>query len=429
MRSLSASAAGRTTRLGWIWAQVTSRLGFRISLYGLAALATALVAVRVAPFVPLEVQDRIREGAAREILSIMASSMLVVATFALAAMVQAFAAASQAATPRATAVLIDDRVSQNVLGTFLGAFVFSIVGLLAHSVSYYGPGGEAVLMGATAVVIVAVIATFFGWLDHLANLVRLGETIGKVERRAAAVLQGRARAPRLGGVAPTDPRPAWAVLAAGTGYVRHVDMAALQEAAATAGGRISVAATPGALADPVSALAFTDWPADEEEAEAVRAAFSIGAERSFDQDPRFSVAVLAEIASRALSPGVNDPGTAILVIATLQRLLADWAATPPEEGEPRYPAVTAPELAAEDLIEDAFGPLRRDAAPILEAGLRLQKSLAALAAGAPRVFGAAAAACSAGALAHAEEALPVAVDRARLAAAAAALGRGGEGTR
>ena len=45
-----------------------------------------------------------------------------------------------------------------------------------------------------------------------------------------------------------------------------------------------------------------------EDAEAIAATFVIGGSRVFDQDPRFGLLVLSEIASRALSPAVNDPG-------------------------------------------------------------------------------------------------------------------------
>ena len=390
----------------------------------MAALVTALVAEWVTPLVPPELAERVRDGAAREILTIVASSMLMVATFSLGIMVQAFAAAAQVATPRATAVLIDDPVSQNVLSTFLGAFVFGMVALFAHSISYYGKGGEAVLMLASAALVAVVTATFFGWLDHLTNLVRLGETVAKIERRAADALTARAAAPHLGGVVPRDPAPEWLVLPEETGYVRHVDVPRLQKIAEAAGGRIRVVRTPGRLADPTAPLARLDWGADPETEAAVRAAFTLGPERSFDQDPRFCLAVLTEIASRALSPGVNDPGTAIGVLAALQRLLAAWsiasreAAPTPERG-----SVEVPALEAEELFEDAFGPLHRDAAPILEVGLRLQKTLAALAVLDPQRYAKAAAASSALALEHAEQALALAADRDRIRAAAAAVRR------
>ena len=92
-------------------------------------MLTALVAVLVTPLVPdLDSPRASASEATWDILSILASSMLVVATFSLGTMVQAFAAAASPATPRAARVLIDDPFSQNVLATFLGAFVFAMVG-------------------------------------------------------------------------------------------------------------------------------------------------------------------------------------------------------------------------------------------------------------------------------------------------------------
>ncbi len=384
----------------------------------MAAVATALVAAWAAPFVPKQLTDRMREGSAREILSILASSMLLVATFALGTMVQAFAAAAQVATPRATAVLIDDPFSQNVLSTFLGAFVFSIVALIAHSISYYGPGGEVVLTAATALVVAVVITAFFGWLDHLVGMTRLGETTRKIEQRAADALGAIAGAPHLGGAAPSGPPPDRPVRTTETGYVLHVDLEALQDLAERAGGRIHVVALPGALTDPGRTLAATDWVASEEEAQSIRDAFTLGSERTFEQDPRFCLAVLTEIASRALSPGINDPGTAIGVIAAQQRLLSDWARAERSDDAPSYPSVAVPELPALDLMENAFAPLLRDAAGIVEVGIRLQKALAVLAAVDPDRFGAVARDFSERALAQAEKALALPADHARLAAVA-----------
>jgi uncharacterized membrane protein len=49
--------------------------------------------------------------------------------------------------------------------------------------------------------------------------------------------------------------------------------------------------------------------------------------RYFDEDPRFGLITLSEIASRALSPAVNDPGTAIQIISSYVRLFSLWAGT------------------------------------------------------------------------------------------------------
>lgn len=422
---------GQSSKLSWIWAQITSRLWFRVSLFGIAAVLTALVASLLSPLVPEDVIGTVRDGATWNILAIIASSMLVVATFSLGAMVTALTAAAQQATPRAVQVLIDDPVAQNVISTFLGAFVFAMVGLFALALGYYSPAGQLVLLVAAGAIIVLVIGTLFGWLDHLADMVRLGETISKISTRAEAVLRARALAPHLGGVAPgpTDAR-GHPVMPGTVSYVQHIDVGRLQEIAAEADGRVVVVCPPGTLAHPELPLVRTSWTPDEANEDEIRGAFTLGHERSFDQDPRYCLEVLAEIGSRALSPGINDPGTAFAILAGQQRLLTVWAKALAEadrargagDGRDFCDRIAAPGLDAGDLFDDAFGPLASDGAARVEVGLRLQHSLAALAASGTPGFGPAALAVSRRAKALAHDALVLDSDRGRIDRAAEAVG-------
>ncbi len=409
-------------RIAWIVFRILGRMWFRVGLFGLAALAVVALAPVLGPLMPEGLTRRIEVGATREILSILASAMLVVSTFSLGIVVQAFAAAESMATPRASRVLIDDPFSQTVLSTFLGAFVFAICGIYADSLGFIARDGEAMMLLASAAVIAVVIFTLIGWLDHLASLVRQDETIRKLARRAEAAALRRARAPRLG-AAPVDAAVAtnWPVPAGETGYVAHIDLAALQKVADGAGGALRVVAGPGAVATPAEPLVRLTWQPSEDDVEAIRRAFAIGLFRSFEDDLRFCLEVLAEVGSRALSPGVNDPGTAIAVITVQQRLLTMWSqARPTSAPEIRFSRVMAEPLDAVDLFEDAFAPLARDGAGMIEVGLRLQKALSALAAiGGPDVR-AAAAATSARSLRHGEDALRLRADRDRLTEAAVA---------
>ena len=100
---------------------------------------------------------------------------------------------------------------------------------------------------------------------------------------------------------------------------------------------------PGSFVHPAAQLLWVHGAVPGEQlADALRSAFTIGNERSFDQDPRFGLIVLSEIASRALSPGVNDPGTAISVIGRLVRVLSCWVER--EAQEVAHPAVHVPVL-------------------------------------------------------------------------------------
>ncbi|WP_300498100.1 DUF2254 family protein, partial [Marinobacter sp.] len=66
---------------------------------------------------------RINRASVESLLSIMASSMLVIATFAVGSMVAAYASASTGATPRSLPLVIADDVTQNALSAFIGAFI------------------------------------------------------------------------------------------------------------------------------------------------------------------------------------------------------------------------------------------------------------------------------------------------------------------
>ena len=111
-----------------------------------------------------------------------------------------------------------------------------------------------------------------------------------------------------------------------------------------------------------------------------RSAFTIGDSRSYDQDPRFGLIVLGEIAAKALSPGVNDPGTAIQVISSGVRLLDIWAGDAAVEKQtPVRDRLFVPGIVDADLLDDVFGPVARYGAGDLAVSIRLQKGLRALA--------------------------------------------------
>lgn len=376
------NAPGSTGKFQWIRTQFTGKFWFRVSLFGVAAVVTLTLTHLAGFLVPETFADSIGANTARDVLAIIASSMLVVTTFSLGSLVNALAAAAQMATPRAARVLIDDAVSQNVISTFLGAFVFSMIGIFAISFGFYSARGEALLLIAAAIVVTLVILTLFGWLDYLANLVRLGETMSKIERRAKPVMVKNAAAPFMGAakLTPQDIH-GQKITATTTGYVSHIDIHKLEEVASEAGSRIAVYCRPGDMADPATALVRTGWSPDTHETAAIRDAFSIGPERSFDQDPRFCLRVLAEIAQRALSPGVNDPGTAIAVITYQQRLLTDWIEAAPRSIDPPEdcPHVAVYPLDPDELLQIALAPIARDGRSQIDVMLRLNHALNSLA--------------------------------------------------
>ncbi|WP_294643665.1 DUF2254 domain-containing protein [uncultured Aureimonas sp.] len=368
------------TRWQWVLRRVTRRIWFRAGLFSLLAVATALVGAWASPFISFGLSASIGADAVDNILGILASSMLTVTTFSLSTMVSAYSAATSNVTPRANVLIMEDSTTQNVLSTFIGSFLFSLVGIIALSTGTYGEQGRVVLFGVTILVIGFIIVTLLRWIDHLSRLGRVTETTQRVEEAAIAAVRERRRRPYLGGLPLHDrtsgvPAGAVRLAAREIGYIQHIDVEALASLARRAQARVFVLRLPGEMADPTEAILAVEGARIEEAA--LLRCVTIGDRRSFDQDPRFGVCVLTEVASRALSPATNDLGTAVDVVGRLLRVLAAWAA-PGEADEPAFAEVLVPPLRVDDLFDDAFLAVARDGAGIIEVGVRLQKALRTL---------------------------------------------------
>ncbi|MGW8135171.1 DUF2254 domain-containing protein [Sphingomonas zeae] len=366
----------------WQWALrlVTRRMWFRAALFCVFAVALALASALAGHMISYGFAAKVGSKSVDGILNLLASSMLAVTTFALTAMVQAYSGATNSITPRAVELLIDDSTSQNALATFLGSFLFAIVGIIALSTGIYGETGRVILYAGTILVIALIVVTFLRWIQHIARFGRVSDTIDRVERAAIAAVHAMVQPPRFGPAeGPSVPDGASLIHHTDIGRITHVDLAQVGEVAASIGCDIHLVGLPGLLVDPARPLAWARASIDEQAACRIRDAFTIEHHRAFDHDPRFGLVVLGEIAARALSPAVNDPGTAIAVIEAGTRVLAAVLRHRPEPGWTPPAGVIVPPFAFADMIEDMFRPLARDGATTIEVGVRLQKALAALA--------------------------------------------------
>ncbi|TVV76844.1 DUF2254 domain-containing protein [Sphingomonas solaris] len=368
------------SRWSWILKRIIQQIWFRAALLSLLSVALAVLVGVITPYLPYRFGGELGQDAVGTILGIMASSMLAVTTFSLTAMVSAYSSATQLATPRATQLLISDPTSQNALSTFLGAFVFSIVGIIGLQTSAYGHDGRVILFGATVLIVVLVVVTLLRWIGHITAFGRMADVIDRVEDAASRAMAAFAASPYLDGrSAVTIPDSAVALRAETTGYVSHVDVATLGRIADRAGWTVHVTALPGALVHPARDLMRIEGAPDDTQRAALIAAFTIERHRNFDQDPRLGLIALSEIASRALSPAVNDPGTAIEVLNALLRVLLCLPADVPDAAEAasRLP-VHLPRPTVEEMLTDAFRPILRDGAQEIEVTIRLTATLAAL---------------------------------------------------
>jgi len=358
--------------------RLSDRIWFRLVVYAVTALALVAVARFAGSLLPSALAVNFGQDAALRVLQILATSMLAVTTFSLTAMISAYAVAARGTTPRATQLLTADNTSQNALSTFLGTFVFSIVGVIALSTSTFTKEGRSLLFIGTLVVIAVVVGTLLRWIQHLTQFGQVPDVIDRVEHAATDAMRSFAREPHLGGVPPVAVADsALAVASESTGAVTGVAINRLQDIADATDTTVHVVALPGAFVGRGTTLARVVGAMSEDDAARVRGAFRVEQHRTYEQDPRLGLVALAEIGSRSVSPAINDQGTAIEVLGAVQRVVTELLCGEAVE-EARCDRVHVPTLSLDDLIEDVFRPLARDGAAMVEVGLRLQKVLGGL---------------------------------------------------
>ena len=137
-----ASLIGRTT---WLLRKFQRQIWVRSTLFSIAAVVVAILAAVIGPYLPYDLTLTLASGSVDHILNILASSMLAVTTFSLSIMVSAYSSATSNVTPRSTKLLIADRVAQNTLATFVGSFLFSIVGIIGLATDIYSEKGRIIL--------------------------------------------------------------------------------------------------------------------------------------------------------------------------------------------------------------------------------------------------------------------------------------------
>ncbi|MEL6451342.1 MAG: DUF2254 domain-containing protein [Pseudomonadota bacterium] len=358
------------------------KLWVRVTIMGLFAFVALGLSQLVEPLVPQDMATRLPGSAADRLLNLIANAMLAVTTFSLTVMVSVYQSSSTQWTPRVHQLIMQDAVTQNTLAAFIGAYVYALVAIVLREVGIYVDDRALVLFWLTVLVLAFVVWSLIRWVLHLQTLGSLVDTTRQVEDIARRQFEERLQTPCLGacpwdGAVPEGTEP---IRAAQSGYVQHLYPEALQQEACKHDVSLYFARQIGSFVFVNQPLFWVDGTPDDAEAlaNAVRELAVLGDVRTYDQDPRFGLLVMSEIGSKALSPGINDPGTAIDVLNRSGRILSLYQDETKLDEAPQYDRLHVRPLDPVDLIVDAFAGIARDGAGVIEVQQRLQRVMAGL---------------------------------------------------
>lgn len=339
--------------------------------------------------------------AARAVLSSIAVALITVAGVTLSITIVTLQLVSQQFTPRALRNFLGDRLTQVVAGSFVGTFAYCLIALRAVRDDDPRVAGEfagfvpALAVSVSMVLALVSLALLIGFIHHIATSVQVSRIAAQITRRTLRSID--ALYPEPAGAPEQRPfeevlaewrrEPSERIAGLGPGSVQAIDVERL--AGELAARRLALLVEPGDFVTPRTAI-LELWPedaCDEAAAATVRSLVVVSDERDLGQDVGYGLRQLVDIAVRALSPGVNDPTTAVHCIAYARSILerlAERAAPAPLR---RFPGGDADVLAKRtefaDLARETFSELALHAAGNPRVAVEALDSLTAVAGAVP----------------------------------------------
>ena len=318
-----------TSDIRFFWARLNANYWFYPALFSIIAgvLAFVMIYLDRAGFAEfLNETDWIvpaRPKGASDMLTVMAGSMIGVASTVFSITIAAVAYASGNYGPRLLTNFMEDRGNQLSLATFIGAFVYALIVLravraedetasdLSDATATALPGFAPQLSLLVAYLLMAFcVAVLVYFLNHIPSSIRINRVLQGIGSRLLDAI--RDVYPVEGSFsAAAEHDPGEPLTALETGYVQLIDFEDLAKVARDCESVFTLKVRTGDFVHRGLPLLDVDGCDPAEVEDRVRKCFTLGATRTPEQDPQFLIDELVEIGLRALSPGINDPFTAI----------------------------------------------------------------------------------------------------------------------
>lgn len=227
--------------------------------------------------------------------------------------------------PRLLRNFTRDRGNQITLGVFLGTFSYTLIVLRTVRSEAEGAFVPHLSLSVAIVLALLCVATLVYFVGHMSDQINVDTVIELVSEDVRDAI-GRLATDKPQHTLPPDREWLKAVPVADPrrGYLQHIDYEGLADWAAENKTTVRLLIRPGDYVYPGAPIALVD-PQVEGTDRAIRNATALGSRQASADDIEFAVRQLVEVAVRALSPGINDPFTAMSVLERLGASLCEIA--------------------------------------------------------------------------------------------------------
>ncbi|MFD1928566.1 DUF2254 domain-containing protein [Sporosarcina siberiensis] len=294
----------------------------------LLALGTVLIDTKfnaeVIDYIPSYMRTSV--DLAQTILGTISGALLTMTTITFSTIMVVLTMYSSQFSPRALQNFLNAPSTQRVLGIFMGGFVYSILSLLfmRKETSYH-----EVISASVAVIIAVICLAFFAYFIHkVGRSVQVSRLIRELTTEVLKTIESNERTAQDEAVVIMKEKPPFATSSSSMtefrcdafGYVQFINFEKLTEWAEEHEVVIDIIAPVGSFVGTKSIVAMV-YHQQELPDFNVSSCFAVGEERSTLQDIEYGIEKIAEIGLRALSPGINDPNTAVRCIHSMGEVL------------------------------------------------------------------------------------------------------------
>ena len=267
--------------------------------------------------------SKINPDTARAVLGTLASSMFTFIVFVCSALLVAVQLASAQLTPRIIGIVFRDPVTKFSSTLFVFAFAFTLAVMVRIDPTVYRASAIAAAYSC-----LASLAVFLYLIDHVGKSLRPSGAVGSVGRLGREVIENVYPQPLANAPAtlPTegsflDDEPVDVIRSPKDGVILAFDVPGLVSLAQRYDCMIEMVPQVGDFVAVGDHLFRIFRPGATVPAAVLSRSLAIGQERTLEQDPTFAFRILVDIASKGLSPAINDPTTAVLAIDQIHHLL------------------------------------------------------------------------------------------------------------
>lgn len=318
--------------------KIKNKIWFIPGIYSFIALILSIIAIIIdttfsstfKEFIPSFLLTSV--DLAKTILSTLAASLITMITITFSTIMVVLTTYSSQYSPRTLQDFLNEKTTLRVLGVFMGSFIYFVVSLLFMREAYQD---QLVFSAFLAVVISIVCLAFFVFfIHHVSTSIQVNKLIHKISLESIHLIDSLNNRIKSNDSITSSPKQyiensdiIIELFSDKSGYIQLIDTSALVIKAEELNISIKMEKKVGEFVLEGTKLMTIYSDNSINSTKEILKYITIGRYRSMIQDIEFGIQKIVDVALRAISPGINDPNTAIHCIKRLSLILSSISLT------------------------------------------------------------------------------------------------------